>query len=85
MNQLFYPRGIIVDQMGTVYVVDQYNHRIMRWLKGATEGSVAVDGYAQARQENQFSDLNDLSFDRYNNFYAVDYGRHRILKFNIEP
>jgi hypothetical protein len=37
LTQLSYPRGVIVDQLATVYVADYSNHRIMRWSKGATQ------------------------------------------------
>ena len=71
----------MVDLLGTVYVADHYNHRVIRWLKGATEGSVVIDSHGQP---NQLNLPWDLSFDRQNNLYVVDYGNHRLQKFNIE-
>ncbi|CAF5157948.1 unnamed protein product, partial [Rotaria sp. Silwood1] len=44
LTQLSYPQGVVVDQLGTVYVADEWNNRIMRWPKGATQGSVIVGG-----------------------------------------
>ncbi|CAF3904273.1 unnamed protein product, partial [Didymodactylos carnosus] len=44
LAQLSYPGGVVVDQLGTVYVADAGNGRIMRWPKGATKGSVIVGG-----------------------------------------
>ncbi|CAF4982535.1 unnamed protein product, partial [Rotaria socialis] len=44
LTQLSYPYGVVVDQSGTVYVVDQGNNRIMAWKKGATEGSIVIGG-----------------------------------------
>jgi hypothetical protein len=41
---LSYPGGIIVDQLGSVYIADLNNHRVMRWLKGAQEGTIVVGG-----------------------------------------
>jgi DNA-binding beta-propeller fold protein YncE len=84
MNQLSYPRGVIVDQLGTVYVADESNHRVMRWLKGATKGTVAVGGNGQGGQANQFYRPYSLSFDRQNNLYVADLGNHRVQKFNTE-
>ncbi|CAF5125543.1 unnamed protein product, partial [Rotaria sp. Silwood1] len=43
LTQLSSPRGVVVDQLGTIYVADRWNNRIMRWPKGATQGSV-IDG-----------------------------------------
>ncbi|CAF4528907.1 unnamed protein product, partial [Rotaria sp. Silwood2] len=39
LAQLSAPRGVIVDKLGTVYVADRNNNRIMRWPKGACHGS----------------------------------------------
>jgi DNA-binding beta-propeller fold protein YncE len=70
--------------LGTVYVADQGNARIMRWVKGATQGSVIVGGNGGGGQSNQLNVPVGLSFDRHGNLYVVDYGNHRVQKFNIE-
>ena len=33
LSQLNVPEGVIVDQLGTLYIADRYNHRIVRWKK----------------------------------------------------
>ncbi|CAF4285852.1 unnamed protein product, partial [Rotaria sp. Silwood2] len=55
LTQLYYPRGVAVDQMGTVYVTDGWNDRIMRWPKEATQGSVIVGGNGKGEQSNQLN------------------------------
>ncbi|CAF4744358.1 unnamed protein product, partial [Rotaria sp. Silwood2] len=82
LTQLYDPKGVVVDQLGTVYVADARNDRIMRWPKGATQGSVIVGGNGRGRQLNQLNVLFGLSFDRHGNLYVVDYGNHRVQKFN---
>ncbi|CAF5097901.1 unnamed protein product, partial [Rotaria sp. Silwood1] len=64
LTQLYYPNGVVVDQLGTVYVADSWNDRIMRWSKGATQGSVIVDGNGQGAHSNQLNCPTGLSFDR---------------------
>ncbi|CAF3382269.1 unnamed protein product, partial [Rotaria sp. Silwood2] len=49
------PQRVVVDQLGTVYVADGGNDRIMRWPKGATQGSVIVGGNGSGEQSNQFN------------------------------
>ncbi|CAF5141524.1 unnamed protein product, partial [Rotaria sp. Silwood1] len=44
LTQLSSPRGVVVDKLGTVYVTDAGNDRVMRWPNGATQGSVIVGG-----------------------------------------
>ncbi|CAF1195748.1 unnamed protein product, partial [Didymodactylos carnosus] len=62
LTQLSNPRGVVVDQLGTVYVVDWGNHRIMRWPKGATQGSVIVGGNGQGGQSNQLNGPIELGY-----------------------
>ncbi|CAF1539275.1 unnamed protein product [Rotaria sp. Silwood1] len=83
LTQLSSPRGVVVDQLGTVYVADLGNNRIMRWPKGATQGSVIVGGNGSGEQSNQLCGPIGLSFDRHGNLYVVDWGNHRVQKFNI--
>jgi DNA-binding beta-propeller fold protein YncE len=79
LSQLNGPRGVIVDQLGTVYVADYQNDRIMRWPKGSKQGSVIVGG-----QSNELNGPFGLSFDRHGNLYVADAGNHRVQKFEIE-
>ena len=60
------------------------NDRIMRWPKEATQGSVIVGGNGRGGQSNQLNNPIGLSFDRHGNLYVVDYGNHRVQKFNID-
>jgi len=83
-RQLFNPLGVVVDQLGSVYVSDYGNDRVMRWLKGAKEGSIVVGGNGQGQQPNQFHAPIDLSFDRDGNLYVVDKENNRVQKFDID-
>jgi sugar lactone lactonase YvrE len=84
LTQLSYPKGVVVDQLGTVYVADTGNDRIMRWVKGATQGSVIVGGNSAGGQSNRLYGPEGLSFDRHGNLYVVDNGNLRVQKFNID-
>ncbi|CAF4669071.1 unnamed protein product, partial [Rotaria sp. Silwood2] len=55
LTQLSYPYGVVVDQLGTVCVADAGNDRIMRWPKGATQGSVIVGGNGIGELSNQLN------------------------------
>ncbi len=82
-RQLSHPKGVIVDRLGSVYVADFHNHRVMRWLKGAKEGGTIVGGNGQGKQSNQFDSPIDLSFDQENNLYVADQWNHRVQKFDV--
>jgi hypothetical protein len=65
-------------------VADGWNARIMRWVKGATQGSIIVGGNGRGVQSNQLNDPIGLSFDRHGILYVVDWGNARVQKFNID-
>jgi sugar lactone lactonase YvrE len=84
LAQLSNPSGVVVDQLGTVYVAEEGNHRIMRWAEAATQGSVVFGGNGKGGQWNQLCVPISLSFDRDGNLYVADWGNARVQKFNLE-
>ncbi|CAF4338275.1 unnamed protein product, partial [Adineta steineri] len=85
LNQLSLPHGVIVDDLGQIYVTDSHNHRIMRWCEGKEEGEVVVGGNGKGNQSNQLNLPSGLSFDDEGNLYVPDYLNHRIQKFEVIP
>ncbi|CAF4845509.1 unnamed protein product, partial [Rotaria socialis] len=54
LTQLHWPNGIFVDTLGTLYVADSNNNRVMRWTQGdKTQGAVIVGGNGQGEGANQ--------------------------------
>ncbi|CAF4078687.1 unnamed protein product, partial [Adineta steineri] len=80
LNQLSYPTGVIVDDLGQIYVADWGNHRVIRWCEGKEEGEIVVGGNGQG---NQLDGPRGLSFDDEGNLYVADCCNHRIEKFEI--
>ena len=83
-NQFNGPSSIFIDQVYSIYVSNEYNHRIMKWIKGATEGIVVVGGNKEGQQSNQFYCPRSLSFDREGNLYVGDSRNYGIQKFKID-
>ncbi|CAM4864788.1 unnamed protein product [Rotaria socialis] len=77
--------GIFVDTFGTLYVVDTWNHRVMRWTQGdKKQGTVILGGNGQGGGANQFQYPIGLSFDRHGNLYVADELNNRVQRFSIE-
>ncbi|CAF1319197.1 unnamed protein product [Rotaria magnacalcarata] len=84
LTQLYYPRGIFVDTLGTLYVADSGNHRVMRWTQGDNkQGTVIVGGNGEGAGANQLNRPEGLSFDRLGNLYVADRDNHRVQRFSI--
>ncbi|CAF3086264.1 unnamed protein product [Rotaria sp. Silwood2] len=77
------PQGVFVDQLGTLYVVNDGNDSVMRWYKGATQGDVIVGGNGTGQEANQLNNPQGLSFDGHGNLYVVDQWNHRVQRFSI--
>ncbi|CAF1650906.1 unnamed protein product [Rotaria magnacalcarata] len=84
LTQFYSPEGLFVDTLGTLYVTDSGNHRVMRWTQGATQGTVIVGGNGLGAGANQFNIPYGLSFDQHGNLYVVDYNNHRVQLFSIQ-
>ncbi|CAF4531338.1 unnamed protein product, partial [Rotaria magnacalcarata] len=74
LSQLNEPHYLFIDRDHSVYVSDYYNHRVMKWKKGAKEGAGA----------NQFNCPFGLSVDLRGYLYVADAENHRVQRFSIE-
>jgi len=84
LAQFFYPKGVVVDPLGTVYVTDSLNHRVMSYCNRETLGRVIIGGNGRGDQADQLNYPSSLSFDRHGNLYVVDRGNHRVQRFKIK-
>ncbi|CAF3042616.1 unnamed protein product [Rotaria socialis] len=82
-NQLYNPRGIFVDSMSALYIADYSNHRVQKWLSGASTGiTVAGDSSgASGQMVYQLTNPTAVSVDQYSNIYVLDSGNRRIQKW----
>ncbi|CAF2119222.1 unnamed protein product, partial [Rotaria magnacalcarata] len=77
LTQLSYPQGLFVDTLGTLYVTDALNHRVMRWTRGEKkQGTVIVGGNGFGAGPNQFYYPVGLS-------YCGSVLRHITSDFNL--
>ncbi len=84
LTQLSSPTGLVVDHLGSIFVADQNNHRIICWSKGAAQGNIVVGGNGKGNQANQLHYPSGLSFDRQGNLYVADWNNHRVQRFDID-
>ena len=78
-DQLNSPTYIFIDQEETVFVSDRDNHRVMKWLKGASDGIIVAGGHGKGNSLNQLSRPYGLLVNAVGDVYMVDWGNHRIM------
>jgi uncharacterized protein (TIGR03437 family) len=85
-TQLRGPQGVCFDRLGTLFVVDSSNHRVLRVTSPTLTDTVAGNGYpgnagdggpAQAAQLNQPA---ACALDSFGNLFLADTLNHRIRK-----
>jgi sugar lactone lactonase YvrE len=81
LNRLNSPADVQLDQSGNLYVSDRFNHRVVKWLPGASSGTI-VGGTNQAGAGlNQLHNPQGILL-KDGDLYVADYDNHRIMKFN---
>ncbi|CAF1060530.1 unnamed protein product [Didymodactylos carnosus] len=82
LNQLYMPTAIIFDPNTKIMFISDYgNNRVLKWLVGASSGTVLAGGNGTGNGTNQLNTPNQCAFDSKGNFYVADYGNNRIQKF----
>ena len=81
MNQFNYPTGIAYDIDENLYVSDMNNHRIQKWMKGATIGITVAGGNSYGSASNQFNEPGKITIDPLGTLYIADTENHRIQKW----
>ena len=73
LNQLFYPRDVVTDSSGNMYIADFENRRVMKWAPDAIEGEIIASNiYAWG-----------IDVDQNNNVYVSDLYNHKIHKLTL--
>jgi hypothetical protein len=81
LKQLGYANFIFVDKDYSVYVVDQSNHRVMKWIQNAKEGIVVAGGNDNGDNLTQLSDPLGIIVDHLGNVYVTDTYNHRVMRW----
>ncbi|WP_118975319.1 Ig-like domain-containing protein [Taibaiella koreensis] len=77
------PIGVTMDAGGNLYVTECYNHRVSKWLPGATSG-VTVAGNSAGTSGTANTSLNfpyASRLDAAGNIYVADNANNRVVKW----
>lgn len=81
LHQLNEPTYLCVDSQSNVYVSDTYNHRVVKWMKGATEGIVVAGGNGDGSGLAQLSRPKGVWVSGRGHIYVADTGNHRVMRW----
>jgi hypothetical protein len=75
--------SIDVDQ--TIYIADRWNHRILKWKRGAKNGQILVGEFGYGNETNQLNQPSDVIIDKENNSLIIcDADNRRIMRWSLE-
>jgi sugar lactone lactonase YvrE len=78
---LYKPFFVALNPSNTLFITDQFNHRVQKWLMGASSGTT-VAGQSNASTGSTLEYLNypaDLIVDANDSLYIVDSKNHRVV------
>ncbi|CAF5138043.1 unnamed protein product, partial [Rotaria sp. Silwood1] len=82
INQLSIPWGLYVDDDQTIYVADEWNHRIVEWKRDAMSGQVVAGGNGQGSGTHQLSYPFDVIVDKETDSLIIcDYSNNRVVRW----
>jgi hypothetical protein len=84
LNQLARPLGLYIDQAGTIYVSDSPNNRVMKYLRGSTQGVVIAGGNDRGNSSSALDHPWGIFIDEINEkgaIYIVDGNNYRVQKY----
>lgn len=81
-SQLYYPHAIDVTESGTMFIMDTYNYRVLKWQAGEPMGFVVAGGYGSGGGFNQFGYSYAIFVDQQQDIYISDYTNNRIMKWS---
>ena len=81
LDQFNYPTGIAYDQDENLFVSDMHNHRIQKWIKGATFGITIAGGNDYGSDANQLNEPGKIAVDALGTIYIADSENNRIQKW----
>jgi sugar lactone lactonase YvrE len=73
--------GLFVTDNGILYITDHDNHRIQKWVLGATSGVTATGTGVVGSRLSQFKRPNSILVDSNECMYIADEGNDRILRW----
>ncbi|TAH14502.1 MAG: T9SS C-terminal target domain-containing protein [Sphingobacteriia bacterium] len=80
-SKLGRPNFVFVDSKGALFVIDQWNHRIVKWIQGEKAGVVVAGGKGPGTRLSQLNNPNGIYVDSKGIMYIADTDNDRVVKW----
>jgi sugar lactone lactonase YvrE len=84
IDQLSIPGGIVLDERGTIYVLDEENQRVVSLPVGERNATVIIGGNGQGNASNQLNGPISLTLNREGDLYVSDTKNFRVQMFTVD-
>jgi sugar lactone lactonase YvrE len=85
LQQLFYPRGLVVDDDDNMFIADTWNYRIVAWKKDDNEGHVVAGRQGEGSVLHRFDRPTNVLIDKETNSLIIsDTGNRRVVRWPLE-
>ncbi|CAF4697995.1 unnamed protein product, partial [Rotaria sp. Silwood2] len=82
-NQLWALYGLYIDDDQTMVIADFWNHRVVQWKMGDTDGQVVAGGRGKENELDQLNHPIDVSVDKETDSFIIsDHINRRILRWS---
>jgi hypothetical protein len=81
-SELYYPTSIFVDSDGIMYILDQSNFRVVRWLPNEPLGFAVAGGHGYGATLDKMGYCNAIYLDDQSNIYISDSTFHRVTQWS---
>ena len=84
INQLFWPHRLDIDDDNqSIVIADSWNHRIVEWKMGASNGKVIAGGRGQGNRLDQLDHPSDVLIDKETNSLLIaDRDNRQVLRWS---
>ncbi|CAF2786562.1 unnamed protein product [Rotaria sp. Silwood2] len=80
LDQFKSPTGIFLDNNDVLYSADSSNHRVVKWMPGASSGQIVAGGNENGQNANQFNYLSSIVSDKKGIMFICDRENDRVQK-----
>ena len=82
-SELYYPAAISVTPNGTMFILDNYNFRVLRWERGDQLGFVVAGGRGYGSTFDKMGYSVGIFVDDQYNIYITDQTYHRVTLWSV--